>query len=203
MFLTGTDNPDAGIIALRLYIRGKPWVVTIDDKLFFEQYGGAWLPAFTQPDSSYKIFWPAFVEKAMAKVKGTYEGAEGGFNVNGIRFLTGAPVFSYLIEDIGTADGQTLDATFDFLTAANNANYPMAAGTTGGSDTGRNDCGIAEGHAYSVIHTFTLNNGAEEVDMIMMRNPWGVTDYSGPWNHADANWTPENIAQVPFNIDPT
>ena len=32
VFLTPTKN-DAGINAFRLYIRGKPWVVVIDDKL--------------------------------------------------------------------------------------------------------------------------------------------------------------------------
>ena len=37
MFLTGTDmtGPDAGIIGVQFYIRGKPWVVTIDDKLIW------------------------------------------------------------------------------------------------------------------------------------------------------------------------
>ena len=79
----------------------------------------------------------------------------------------------------------------------------MSAGTTGGSDTGRNDCGIATGHAYSIIDSFVLNNGGAEIDMLMLRNPWGVTDYSADWAHDDENWTAENIAQVPFSIDPT
>lgn len=37
MFLTGTDMAavDSGLIGIRFYIRGKPWVVTLDDKLFF------------------------------------------------------------------------------------------------------------------------------------------------------------------------
>ena len=42
MFLTGTDmtGPNAGIIGVTMYIRGKPWVVTIDDKLFWYEFGG-------------------------------------------------------------------------------------------------------------------------------------------------------------------
>lgn len=37
MFVTGTDmsGPNAGIIGVKMFIRGKPWVVTIDDKLFW------------------------------------------------------------------------------------------------------------------------------------------------------------------------
>ena len=34
MFLTKEKN-DAGIIGLKYYIRGKPWVVSIDDQLLF------------------------------------------------------------------------------------------------------------------------------------------------------------------------
>ena len=79
----------------------------------------------------------------------------------------------------------------------------MGAGTTGGSDTGRNDCGIATGHAYSILETFRLNNGGSEIQMLLMRNPWGVTYYNGPWYKNDALWTTANIAQVPFGINPT
>jgi hypothetical protein len=94
--------------------------------------------------------------------------------------------------------------TFDLLTAANNAKYPMGAGTTGGSDTGRNDCGIATGHAYSILETFVLNNGGTNINMLLMRNPWGVTYYSESWSANDTtNWTDANKAQVPFGIDPT
>jgi hypothetical protein len=82
-----------------------------------------------------------------------------------------------------------LDQTFELLEAANIANYPMGAGTTGGSDTGRNDCGIATAHAYSILETFKLSNNGTPVNMLLMRNPWGTTDYSGPWAHGDASWT--------------
>jgi len=35
------------------------------------------------------------LEKAWAKLKGTYEHADGGFIENGVRGLIGAPIFSY------------------------------------------------------------------------------------------------------------
>jgi len=41
MFLTGTSNPDSGIMGIRFYIRGKPWVVSIDDQLFFKTSGSS------------------------------------------------------------------------------------------------------------------------------------------------------------------
>jgi hypothetical protein len=39
--------------------------------------------------------WPALLEKAYAKITGAYFNANGGYEVNGIRVLTGAPVFAY------------------------------------------------------------------------------------------------------------
>jgi len=39
--------------------------------------------------------WAPLIEKAFAKVKGNYLNAEGGLVANGIRALTGIPVFMY------------------------------------------------------------------------------------------------------------
>lgn len=47
MFLTGTGNPDAGIIGMRFFIRGKPWVISLDDKLVFQDYSGTKALKFT------------------------------------------------------------------------------------------------------------------------------------------------------------
>ena len=205
MFVTGTDmsGPNAGIIGVKFFIRGKPWVVTIDDKLYWYTSGGSKYLKFNQPDSTNNIMWAPILEKAWAKVKGNYDATFGGFVVSGLRSITGAPVFTYKTSDIGASGGLSLDATFDLLKAANDANYPMGAGTTGGSDTNRNDCGIATGHAYSILETFEMNDNGTMKDMLLMRNPWGTTDYSGPWHHGDAAWTSALKTQVPFGLDPT
>ena len=39
--------------------------------------------------------WGAILEKAWAKVKGSYDYSDGGSYETGFRSLTGAPVFSY------------------------------------------------------------------------------------------------------------
>lgn len=105
MFVTGTDmsGPDAGIIGVRFFIRGKPWVISIDDKLFWYTSGGNKYLKFNQPDKTNGVFWPPILEKAWAKVKGNYEASEGGFMSTGLRALTGAPVFRYSTSTIGAA----------------------------------------------------------------------------------------------------
>jgi len=80
----------------------------------------------------------------------------------------------------------------------------MGAGTGSGSDSNFNECGIAYGHAYSIITTFSMTDANSNVyDMIMLRNPWGITYYDGTWHKDDAAWTSSLISQVPFGINPT
>jgi hypothetical protein len=38
--------------------------------------------------------------------------------------------------------------------------------------------------------------------MLMMRNPWGATFYTGDWSSGDSRWTSELVAQVPLGLDP-
>jgi hypothetical protein len=69
-FLTKSLN-DAGIIGVKLYIRGKPWVITIDDEFLYSSriVGKLW---FTKVDVLGEAMWAAILEKAWAKVKNTY-----------------------------------------------------------------------------------------------------------------------------------
>lgn len=95
IFLTDTENA-AGIYALRFFIRGKPWVVAVDNELlFYGREGSTKQLYFTKPDSTDSSMWAPILEKAWAKIKGNYVSADGGFIVSGTRALTGVPGFIY------------------------------------------------------------------------------------------------------------
>ena len=51
---------------------------------------------FAQPSVDEKSIWGAVLEKAWAKVKGNYVHSEAGLMVNGLRTLTGVPVFEWM-----------------------------------------------------------------------------------------------------------
>ena len=65
----------------------------------------------------------------------------------------------------------------------------MALGTSAGSDLTSNTCGLAFGHAYTLLSAFTLLDGtlattdaAYNQSMIMIRNPWGLDNaYNQTW----------------------
>ena len=88
MFLVARD--DIGLYGIRFYIRGKPWVVTVDDKMLFQN---GQLKYMRVADNN--SMWAPILEKAWAKVKGNYAQTDGGFVVNGLRSITGVPVFTY------------------------------------------------------------------------------------------------------------
>merc|ERR1711990_890317 len=103
-----TDTNSEGIYNVRFYIRGKPWVVTVDDYMLF-QYPSSLV--FAQPNKDASVIWGAVLEKAWAKVKGNYLIAEGGMVTNGLRALTGFPVFDHSTSALLSSDG-SLDAMF-------------------------------------------------------------------------------------------
>lgn len=59
-------------------------------------------------------------------------------------------------------------------------------------------------HAYSLISAFYLEtSGTVDHKMYMIRNPWGISTYTGSWNYADSAWTSDYISQVPHSVNPT
>lgn len=87
--------PGEGLIALRLFVRGKPTVVTIDDYLPF--MGSSLVFARRSSDGD---FWMGLLEKAFAKVNGNYENIGGGWQPESWRVLNGAPSKFYMMSSI-------------------------------------------------------------------------------------------------------
>lgn len=90
IFITDTYPNSAGILAMNLFVKGKPEVVTLDDNLPFVSGN----PIFAKR-SGDNDFWTAFVEKAFAKMMGNYENIGGGWQAETWRILNGAPTRFY------------------------------------------------------------------------------------------------------------
>lgn len=142
-------------MGVRLYIKGKPWVISIDEYSLFYGYGNKVLK-FGKESLDDRAIWGSVLEKAWAKARGNYVRANGDTNVNGISTLTGVPVFDYKCSDITTNSEVT--SAYNLMKAGEDAHYIMSAQTAGGTDTTYNRCGIANGHAYSIISAFLLTD---------------------------------------------
>jgi len=131
--------------------------------------------------------WPQVLEKAWAKVKGSYETSSGGYLATGIRALVGCPVFMY--DDINNTDDY-----YNLMKEAEDVDYLVAISTL---DEGyfSDQYGLLPGHQYTVLALFTLEEtDGTENEMILMRNPWKESYYSGEWDHTDSRWTSSLIS---------
>lgn len=196
MFLTGTIRNEAGLYGVRFYVRGKPWVVVVDDHLLFDNRTGSEELLYGKNRLELGM-WVPILEKAWAKVKGTYEQINGGPMQTGLKALTGAPVFSYSIfqkfgghminhlnrtayqasSDLFFGTSKSLNSEFtladlkSLMTSAQTLGYPMGAFAADGG-CGNTDFG---GHSYSVLSVFEIS----EIVFLMLRDPRGpISDYT-------------------------
>ena len=120
MIKTREMNP-LGLYYVQFYIRGKPWVVAVDDIFtFLTQSQNTTLskePFFITTKSQHQELWAPLIEKAYAKVKGNYMNIDGDFVENGLRAITGLPVYRY--DTLNVGDKFTSSELFEILKFSN------------------------------------------------------------------------------------
>ena len=125
MFLNGQEISDTGIYNVRFFIRGKPWVVSVDDYLLTYTLANPDRLVFTKPDPYTGAMWSTLLEKAWAKIAGNYELSNGGYLESGLRSMTGVPVFTYWGDDyLNTTASASLWST---MKAADDIGYLLSA----------------------------------------------------------------------------
>jgi len=67
--------------------------------------------------------------------------------------------------------------------------------TGSGDDSTKNEFGMANAHAYTVLGTYVAGG----VNLIKMRNPWRAETYTGKWNDNDPAWTSAMKSVVKFD----
>jgi hypothetical protein len=201
VFLTQTYN-SAGIFAVKVYIRGKPTTIVIDDFLPF--YGTTGTNLLFDKISSGEGLWAPLLEKVWAKASGNYDVTSGGWMSEAIDFLTGAPSISWTNTDTNTIKSVGLNA-WNIISASDTAQNIMTAAVAGDNCVnGVNGYSLPCGHAYTMIGTYTVKDAAGVAHRLMLiRNPWGVdAGYSGAWNDGDTKrWTAAAKAQVPAFVN--
>lgn len=138
-------------------------------------------------------FWPILLEKAYAKLHGSYEAINGGRPEQGLVDLTNG--ISELI-NFDSEEFEQMKNNGCFWNRLRNcikSGYLLAASSNGESDTVETELGIVEGHAYAVLDAQEING----VQLINLRNPWGDSEWKGEWSDFDTkNWTESNKGRI-------
>uniref|UniRef100_A0A671WWA2 Calpain-3 n=1 Tax=Sparus aurata TaxID=8175 RepID=A0A671WWA2_SPAAU len=157
------------------------WVdVVIDDRIptFNNQL------VFTK-SAERNEFWSALLEKAYAKLHGSYEALKGGNTTEAMEDFTGgvtefyemkeAPKELYKIMKKALERGSLMGCSIDSLVPARFETRTVT--------------GLVKGHAYSVtaVEEVKLHKEAK-VRLVRLRNPWGQVEWNGPWSDNSKEW---------------
>ena len=77
IFVTDKVN-EAGIYTVKLFVNGEEHLISVDDYFPFEETPEADRWAFSRVNRREHEIWPLILEKAQAKIYGSYERFEGG-----------------------------------------------------------------------------------------------------------------------------
>ncbi|XP_017742905.1 PREDICTED: LOW QUALITY PROTEIN: calpain-12 [Rhinopithecus bieti] len=126
-------------------------------------------------------FWAPLLEKAYAKLHGSYEVMRGGhMNEAFVDFTGGVGEVLYLRQN-----------SMGLFSALRHALAKESlVGATALSDRGeyRTEEGLVKGHAYSVTGTHKVFLGFTKVRLLRLRNPWGRVEWTGAWSDSCPRW---------------
>lgn len=125
---------------VKLYVNGIETPVIVDDYIPTNKNGH---PAFAS--SRDNEMWVSLLEKAWAKLHGSYARTQSGLPCFAASHLTGVPS-----ESINHDEIEDVDFFFQILLLADKKNFTMMAASKGQGEVESAD-GVISGHAYSLI----------------------------------------------------
>ncbi|KAJ7693200.1 hypothetical protein B0H17DRAFT_1010276 [Mycena rosella] len=138
--------------------------------------------------------WVPLIEKAYAKLHGDYASLSGGYACEAVEDLTGG-VSSY----IQTKDILDIDKFWseELLNANKDRLFGCSFQGLDGSRSGDNQAkifGLIGNHAYSVLRAVE----AKGKRFVVVRNPWGKSEWTGPWSDGSKEWSAESLEILPL-----
>lgn len=156
-----------GCYQVRLCHNGE-WQTVIVDDLFPCDSNNCLI--YSQ--ANRKQLWVPLIEKAMAKLNGSYESLIAGQTVEGLSTLTGYPCDSIKLERGSNEEEIDLDMIWARLLSIKEAGYAMGASCGRAEiteDTVFTNQGLLPRHAYSLLNVKEVFGN----QLIQLRNPWG------------------------------
>nr|XP_023967323.1 calpain-12 [Chrysemys picta bellii] len=169
----------AGIFHFQFWQYGQ-WVdVVVDDRLPVK-YGKLVFVSSCQSDE----FWMPLLEKAYAKLNGSYEAMNGGYMNEAFVDFTGGIGETYELK-------MPNPELFKIIRAALRKRSLMGAHikvTRQEDMEGHTAEGLVKGHAYSITAFRKLDHRGKKLKLLRLRNPWGEVEWNGRWSDHSSLW---------------
>lgn len=172
-----------------------------------------------------KEIWVMIIEKAFAKLCGSYAALEGGFTEWGVMCMTGQPAWRYelngdkfmrndivpMVDPNNPHDKRAVgfgprpeesydvDEFFKVIRYHHQNGAVLCCGGVKKGSTAK-DMGLISGHAFSLLQVEEVRQSMTSVTkfrMVQIRNPWGTGEWTGDWSDKSPKWEEyPNVAQT-------
>ena len=169
---------------INFYINGIWKMILIDD--FFPARNTSF-KKFAFGYSTTKELWLPLLEKAWAKINGSYAKISAGGLPNEVFDICSEAYSEYVL-----IKNQNKSQLWNKIIEGEKKNYVMTAGTTKNLNGFKLEkIGLTPGHAYALLQALEIDTGSGVEKVVKLRNPWGNFEYSGNWSDYSSKWTEE------------
>jgi len=170
-----------GVYQVELCINGLWQRITLDEYFPCYPQGG---PKYTKTTGGE--LYVGLLEKAFAKIYGSYEATIEGDSGNGMTTLTGCPVQTLRFKDLSEEklwehlmEGAAKEE--DLITVSTSLPKSKLAGS-----------GLITNHSYTILDASEY--GSQR--LLEIRNPWGSGEWGGDWGDKSPLWTEDAKAHI-------
>ncbi|XP_069028560.1 calpain-1 catalytic subunit-like [Embiotoca jacksoni] len=167
-----------GLFHFRFWRFGKWMDVVIDDKL--PTLNGRLICVHAKDQNE---FWAALLEKAYAKVCGSYTDMKAGTPSEAMMDFTGGV---HMCVNLSKPPPDL----WELMCRAGQSNTLMGCSTPPGEkrDNSVLPNGLVEGHAYTLTGVKQMMSRGQLVHLVRVLNPWGKGEWNGDWSDRSSLW---------------
>ncbi|XP_034713852.1 calpain-1 catalytic subunit-like [Etheostoma cragini] len=172
------DEKYCGLFHFRFWRFGRWMDVVIDDML--PTINGKLIFVHSKDQNE---FWPALLEKAYAKVCGSYTDMNAGSPAEAMMDFTGGVHMCINLSDPPAN-------LWMLMCRAGESKSLMSCGTPQGVTTANKKLpnGLIQGHAYTVTGVKQMISRKKAVNLVRLWNPWGNGEWTGDWSDRSSLW---------------